>query len=150
MTISAGSETVFHWFVGLSTTSAFFGWFSINLTFSRFRSGMLVQGIDPKSNVYYNRFQPWICYWGMFWTGLFILISGYAVFFEWSTARFLISYLNIPLFFGLYVLYKISKKSRFWRASEMDFYTGIPSVEETEVYMDEPHTFLQYVANVLF
>lgn len=32
----------------------------------------------------------------------------------------------------------------------MDFYTGIPSVEETEVYMDEPHTFLQYVANVLF
>ncbi|KAL9713416.1 hypothetical protein Ac2012v2_003025 [Leucoagaricus gongylophorus] len=150
MTISAGSETVFHWFVGLSTTSAFFGWFSINLTFSRFRSGMLVQGIDPKSNVYYNRFQPWICYWGMFWTGLFILISGYAVFFEWSTARFLISYLNIPLFFGLYVLYKISKKSRFWRASEMDFYTGIPSVEETEVYMDEPHTFLQHVADALF
>jgi len=104
---------------------------------------MLVQGTDPKSNMYHNRFQPWICYWGMFWTGLFILINGYAVFFEWDTARFLTSCmlvlsfvshsdvdilaipwdLNIPIFFGLYFVYKISKKSRFRRASEMDFVT---------------------------
>jgi len=77
----------------------------------------------------------------MFWNGLFILINGYTVFFEWDTARFLTSCmlvlpsyphvdiltipldLNIPIFFGLYFVYKIPNKSRFWRASEMDFVT---------------------------
>ncbi|KXN90682.1 putative proline-specific permease put4 [Leucoagaricus sp. SymC.cos] len=152
MTVSSGAETVFNWFVGLTTTSNFFGWFCINLTYVRFRSGMLAQRINLKSNAYHNSFQPWISYWGMFWTGLFILVNGFAVFFEWNTRDFLIAYINIPIFFGLYLLYKIPKRSKFWKASEMDFYTGIPTLEETETYRDEdePRTFLEKVADFVF
>ncbi|KAF5362276.1 hypothetical protein D9756_002203 [Leucocoprinus leucothites] len=150
MTVSNGGETVFNWFVGLTTTSSFFGWFSINLTYARFRSGMVAQGIDPKTNAYHNPLQPWISYWGMFWTGLFILVNGYDVFFTWNTSKFLTSYINIPIFLGLYLMYKIPKRSKFWKASEMDFYTGIPSLEETETYTEGPQTFMERVADTVF
>jgi len=176
MTVSRGSETVFKWavlnvlnvnstcwnlllpswLIGLTTTSSFFSWLVINLTFTRFRednlmslieywlfsgSGMLSQGIDPKSNSYYNRFQPWIAYWAMFWLSIFILISGYSVFFKWNTSKFVTSCrpfssfpffnqtnlfvpdLNLPIFFSLYLGYKYFNKTKFWKASEMDFYT---------------------------
>jgi len=144
------------WLVGLTTTSSFFSWLVINLTFTRFRednlmnlidywlfsgSGMLFQGIDPKSNSYHNRFQPWIAYWAMFWLSIFILISGYSVFFRWNTSKFVTSCrpfssfpllikliylcldLNLPIFFSLYLGYKYFNKTKFWKASEMDFYT---------------------------
>lgn len=150
MTVSHGSETVFNWLVGLTTTSSFFSWLVINITFTRFRSGMLFQGIDPKSNSYHNRFQPWIAYWAMFWLSIFILISGYSVFFRWSTSKFVTSYLNLPIFFCLYLGYKYSNKTKFWKASEMDFYTGIPTLEETENKMEQPRTFLERVFDVVF
>ncbi|KAJ3574016.1 hypothetical protein NP233_g2054 [Leucocoprinus birnbaumii] len=153
MTVSKGGETVFNWLVGLSTTSVFLGWFAINLTFIRFRSGMLAQGIDPKSNVYHNRLQPWTACWGMFWTGLFTLVNGYGVFLNWDTSKFLISYpdINIPIFIGLYLLYKIPRRSKFWKASEMDFYTGVPSFEETETHAEpKPSTLLGRVIDTVF
>lgn len=31
--------------------------------------------------------------------------------------------INIPIFVGLYLIYKVPKRSEFWKASEMDFYT---------------------------
>jgi amino acid transporter len=37
MTVSAGVETVFNWFVNVVTTGGFIGWFSINLTYVFFR-----------------------------------------------------------------------------------------------------------------
>jgi hypothetical protein len=52
---------------------------------------MLAQGFDLKTNVYNNRFQPYIAYWGAFWNILFILINGFKVFFQWSVADFLTS-----------------------------------------------------------
>ncbi|KAJ3566384.1 hypothetical protein NP233_g7044 [Leucocoprinus birnbaumii] len=152
MTVSKGGETVFNWMIGLSTTSGFISWFCINLTLTRFRSGMLAQGIDPKSNTYCNPLQPWLAYWGMFWAFIFTFVNGYSVFFTWNTSSFLTHYINIPIFFGLYFLYKIPKRTKFWKKSEMDFYTGIPTLEETETYTDEtePTTFWGRVANVVF
>lgn len=52
---------------------------------------MKAQGIDPKSNYYANPLQPYLSYWGIFWTALFVLINGFPVFFVWDTAKFLTS-----------------------------------------------------------
>ncbi|KAJ3574029.1 hypothetical protein NP233_g2055 [Leucocoprinus birnbaumii] len=96
------------------------------------------------------KFQPWLAYWGMFWNVLFTLVTGYEVFFRWNTSKFITSYINIPIFFGLYFLYKIPKRSKVWKASEMDFYTGIPSVEETETYIEKRTTLSQRVFDAVF
>ena len=50
---------------------------------------MLAQGFDLKKNAYYNRFQPYISYWGAFWNLLFVFINGFEVFFKWNVSSFL-------------------------------------------------------------
>ncbi|KAJ8455263.1 hypothetical protein ONZ45_g18996 [Pleurotus djamor] len=150
MNVASGSETVFNWFVNLSTVAGFFSWWTINVTYARFHAGMKAQGRDLKANIYHNPLQPYVSYWGIFWTTIFILINGFEVFFEWAVDDFLTAYINIPIFIALYVGYKIFKRSKFWKASEMDFTTGIPTVEETEFPVPPPTTVLQKIAAVLF
>jgi amino acid transporter len=150
MSVSKGANNVFTWFVNLSTTGGFFSWFVINLTYIFFRRGMLAQGFNIKDNVYNNRLQPFIAYWGCFWTGFFIIINGFKVFFQWNTADFFTAYINIVLFVSLYVFWKIYKRTRIWKPEEMDLVTGIPSVEETEIPEVPPETIWEKIAEVLF
>jgi len=150
MNASAGAETVFNWFVNIVTTGGFIGWFSINLTYIFFQRGMKAQGYDLKKNIYNNPLQPYLAYWGIGWTVFFIFVNGYGVFFHFDTSIFLTAYINIPIFATLYFGYKFVYKTKIWRPLEMDFVTGIPTVEETEMPQDEPVTFLEKVAAVLF
>ncbi|KAJ7623715.1 general APC amino acid permease [Roridomyces roridus] len=150
MNVSAGAETVFAWFVNMVTTGELLGWFTINLTYVFFHRGMKAQGYQLTKNVYNNPLQPYLAYWGMGWTIFFILLSGYAVFFKFQTSSFLTAYINIPIFAALYFGYKFMYKTWVWKPLEMDFVTGIPTVEETELPEDPPITVLEKVANVLF
>jgi len=150
MTVSAGAATVFNWFVNLSTTGGFSGWFSANLTFVFFYRGMKAQGFDRTKNAYYSPLQPYLAYWGIFWTVTFMLINGFTVFWDFKASEFLTSYINIPIFVGLYFGYKIVKRTSIWKPLEMDFVTGIPSYEETEAPEIPPKNLAERFANWLF
>jgi amino acid permease len=63
-------------------------------------NGMKAQGIDRKSLVYWSSLQPYLSIWGVFWTALFILINGFSVFWNFTAASFLTSYINVPIFAG--------------------------------------------------
>ena len=63
----------------------------------------------------------------------------------WSIAD-----INIPLFIALYVGWKVAKRTKVWKPHEMDFVTGIPSVEETEVPEVPPTTLGGKIAAFLF
>ncbi len=58
--------------------------------------------------------------------------------------------INVPLFIALYVFWKLFKRTKIWKPHEMDFVTGIPTVEETEVPETPPTTFMGKVAAFLF
>ena len=58
--------------------------------------------------------------------------------------------INIPIFIVLFVGWKVAKRTQFWKPHEMDFVTGIPTVEETEVPEVPPVTLAQKIAAVLF
>ncbi|KAF8805114.1 hypothetical protein BYT27DRAFT_7192752, partial [Phlegmacium glaucopus] len=89
--VSNGGATVFNWFVNLSTTAGFSSWFAMNLTYIFFRRGMIAQGFDLTKNAYNNRMQPYIAYWGIFWTLFFVFVNGYAVFWDFNTSEFLVA-----------------------------------------------------------
>ncbi|KAF9454452.1 hypothetical protein P691DRAFT_692680 [Macrolepiota fuliginosa MF-IS2] len=150
MSINSGADTVFNWFVNLSTTGGFIGWFCINLTYIFFHRGMVAQGVDPKSNVYNNRLQPYLAYWGILWTFIFILTTGYTVFFDWNTSEFFVAYVNIVIFLALYLGYKIAKHTKIWKPMERDLFTGIPTKAETEKPVSPPRTIGQKVAAIIF
>jgi len=150
MNIASGSATVFNWMVDLTTVGAFISWFCMNLTWIFFDRGLRAQGIDPKTLSYRNRLQPYLAYWGCFFTGLVTLINGFTVFWQWNTSKFIVSYLNIPLFVVFYVGFKLIKRTKFWKPEEMDFNTGIPSLEETETVIDQPRKgVLGVLSNIL-
>lgn len=134
LSVSKTANAVFGWLQALTTTGGFFAWLTMNITFLRFYYGAKAQGIDRTKSAYYNRLQPWLSYWGVFWIIIFILTTGFYCFFpgQFTAASFLTSYLCIPIFGALYFGYKIWRRTRFWKSSEMDFWTGIPSYEETE------------------
>jgi len=150
MNISNGA-TVFEWFVDLVSTAGFFGWFSINVTYVFFYRGMKRQGFPLNNGYYHNRLQPYLAYWGIGWTVIFILIAGLKVFFhKFNITDFLTAYFNIALFTSLYFGYKFIKRTRVWRPEEMDLVTGIPTIEETEKAEEPPRTVAQHIAAVIF
>ncbi|KZT25359.1 general APC amino acid permease [Neolentinus lepideus HHB14362 ss-1] len=150
MSVSSGAATVFNWFVSLSTVGGFFGWWGINITYGFFYRGMRAQGRDRKQLIYFSSLQPWLSYWGVFWTTLFILINGFEVFWHFNASGFLTAYINVPLFFGLWIFWKVFKRTHMWRPHQMDFTTGIPSEEETEEPEVPPTTFWGKVGSILF
>lgn len=150
MSVSSGSNLVFNWFVNLSTTSGFTGWLVMNVSYVFFRRGLLAQGFDPKQNAYHNAWQPYVSYWGIFWTTFFILVTGFQVFWSFNASDFFTAYVNIPIFFVLYFGWKITKKTKIWKLHEMDFVTGIPTMEETEIPEVPPKNVLEKIAAVVF
>ena len=58
--------------------------------------------------------------------------------------------INIPLFFVLWIGYKLIKRTKVWKPEEMDFVTGIPTIEETEIPEEPPVTISQKIAAFLF
>ncbi|KLO19293.1 general amino acid permease 1 [Schizopora paradoxa] len=150
MNVKDSSAQVFNWFVNLSTVGGFFCWFGINLTFLYYYRGKKAQGFDRRKTAYYNVLQPYLSIWGVTWCVIFILINGYDVFFSFDASDFLVAYINVPIFIGLYVFWKVFKRTKIWKPHEMDFVTGIPSMEETETPEIPPRTFLEKVAAVLF
>jgi len=90
--------------------------------------------------------QPGLAIWGLTWCTVIILINGFEVFWNFTASRFLtgcvyqplnhhfppnviyiptLGYadINIPIFFGLYAFWKVTKKTKVWRPEEMDFVT---------------------------
>ncbi|KAI0794359.1 general amino acid permease 1 [Fomes fomentarius] len=150
MGVSQGALTVFNWFVHLSAVGGFFGWLAINVTYIFFYRGFKAQGLDRKKLLYYTNLQPWLSYWATFWLIIFILINGFTVFWSFNASDFFAAYVNIPFFIVLYFGWKFTKRTQVWKPHEMDFVTGIPSIEETEQPEVPPTTFLQKVAAIVF
>ncbi|KAJ1306593.1 hypothetical protein OPQ81_007593 [Rhizoctonia solani] len=150
MNVSTDGATVFNWLVNLTTIGGFFTWWAINCTYVRFYQGLKAQGIDRTKFIYYSGLQPYLSYWGIFWTGLIIIINGFAVFFDFNASEFITCYINIPIFFALFFGWKIFKRTRFWKTRDMDFTTGIPTIEETESPELPPKNFGEKIFNIIF
>ena len=58
--------------------------------------------------------------------------------------------IDIVLFLGLYFGYKLVKKTKIRKWEEMDFVTGIPTLEETEVPEVPPRNVWEKISSVVF
>ncbi|TCD68026.1 hypothetical protein EIP91_011637 [Steccherinum ochraceum] len=150
MNVSSGGATVFNWFVSLSTVGGFINWWVVNITYLHFYRGFRVQGFDRKKLAYYSILQPWLSIWGLVWTTIFILINGFTVFWDFNAADFLVAYLNIPIFALLYFGWKVIKRTKIWSPTNMDFVTGIPTIDETDSPIVPPTTILGKIAAIVF
>ncbi|KAI9464912.1 general amino acid permease 1 [Lactarius psammicola] len=146
------SGKVFNWFVNLSAVGSLLNWLMIGITYLRFYYGLKAQGIgrDGVYGVYRSIFQPYAGMYVVFWSIFFILVSGLSVFWHFNGPDFVAAYINLPIFALLYVGWKIVKRTKIHPISQLDFVTGIPSLEETEEKgILEPPTGMQKIRQFL-
>ncbi|KAI6023834.1 hypothetical protein PISMIDRAFT_647275, partial [Pisolithus microcarpus 441] len=136
-------DETFQWFYNMAAVGQLITWSVINFTYIRFNRGMTVQGRSRKDLAYWNRFQPWLALWGLFWCIVFIVFGGYPIFmgFYGENQPFIICYLIPPIFFLALIGRKYSHKTRMISSVDMDFDSGIPPVEQTETPEEEPSGF---------
>lgn len=106
----------------------------IGITYLRFYYGLKAQGAgrDGVYVVYRSIFQPYAGMYVVFWSVFFILVSGLSVFWDFNGADFVAAYINLPIYVLLYFGWKLIKRTKIPPLSQLDFVTGIPSLEETE------------------
>ena len=99
-------------------------------TYVRFRAGWNTQGLDRNLLPFKSSLQPYAAWYGIVSISIILLLSGFSVFLRgnWDTATFVTYYIPLmfaPILFGIasYVM-----KSRFVKAQDMDFITGLDEV----------------------
>jgi yeast amino acid transporter len=138
MSVSTGSGKVFAWFQNLVTIAQLFTWVSITISYLRFRSALIAQGVDRNTLIFKSKWQPYTAWFALIYFSIIIVFNGFAVFIkgQWSVADFLTAYINIPIYFILYAFWKILKKTGVVRPAEADIWTGKNAVDN-EVWPEQ-------------
>ncbi|EXA33305.1 hypothetical protein FOVG_15382 [Fusarium oxysporum f. sp. pisi HDV247] len=133
MNASKSSSTVFGYFVSLVTVFAVLNWVAILISHIRFRQALKSQGIVAADMPYVGFLQPYGSYFSLFISLLVIVFNGYDAFIpHFKPEVFVLKYLGTVIFIFNFVWWKVSKKTTFWSASDVDLNTGRREWEETE------------------
>ncbi|KAI0270237.1 general amino acid permease 1 [Russula aff. rugulosa BPL654] len=133
LNVKISSGKVFSWFVSLSAVGGLLNWLMIGITYLRFYYGSKAQGIERHGihGGYRSVFQPYAGMYVVFCSAIFILVGGLSVLWHLDVPDLVVAYINVPIFVLFYVGYKISKRTKIIPLSQLDFFTGVPSLEET-------------------
>lgn len=124
MNATTSASTVFGYFVSLVTVFGALNWISILVSYHCMLQGMKAQGIPRSVMPYRNPLLPWGAYIAFAVTVLVIFFNGFAAFMPFSTAKFLTSYIGIPVYVINVLWWKIFKKTKRVKPEEMDLQSG--------------------------
>ncbi|KAF2397919.1 hypothetical protein EJ06DRAFT_481483 [Trichodelitschia bisporula] len=148
MSVSTGANDVFIWFQNLTTIAQLFTWCSICVAYLRFRSAMLAQGVNRDTDVVFkSKFQPYTAWFALLYFGMIIVFNGWKVFTKgnWTVSDFLTAYIGIPIYFGLYLFWRIFKRTKFVNPAEADIWSGKAALD-AEVWPEHiPKNFIEKV-----
>ena len=118
-----GDQTVYMWLMSASGMSGLIAWLGIAVCHYRFRKGYLLQGGELHQLPYKALFFPFGPLLAFALCLLVTLGQDYSAFTEetidWRGAA--ATYVGIPLFFALWLGYKLKNKTRYVRYHEMQF-----------------------------
>jgi yeast amino acid transporter len=130
---SAGSSTAFEWFQNLTTISTLFTWITINITYLKFRKALFAQNVDRNTLVFKSPFQPYTCWFALIFFSLILLFQGFdSIAGGFSATAFVTDYVGVPIYFGLYIFWKVLKRTHWRKSSEADLYTGKAALDAVE------------------
>ncbi|KAL2129770.1 hypothetical protein VTI74DRAFT_7322 [Chaetomium olivicolor] len=114
MSLSEGAITVFWWLVALTAAGVLVSWSTILLNHVRLLQAMERQGIDASRLPWHNWWTRYSSPVGLFMCIIILLTSGFSVFSKgnWDAAKFVSSYLDIPIVLTAYLFWKRFKKTK--------------------------------------
>ena len=136
MSCSQGSSVVFQWFQNLVTIAVLFTWMSVSIAYIRFYAALKAQGVDRKTLVFRSKFQPYTAWGSLIFFAFVTLFNGFWVFPSstkaFNTSGFVTAYVGVPIYFGLFLFWKILKRTKMVKAEEADIFTGKAAVDAVQ------------------
>ncbi|KAI1647385.1 proline-specific permease [Daldinia loculata] len=149
MNVNNQGEEVFFWFSNISAVSTLIVWSAICITYLRFYYGLRYNGISRDSLPYKSPWQPFLAYFAIFFCLIVAIFNGYDAFFpgKFSAKTFVPPYIDIPIFLSLFLGYKIIKRTKLVKLSDMDLWSGKAEVDRLEgTWPDvKPRNFLERI-----
>jgi amino acid transporter len=125
LNVSAKGGEAFNWFLNITAVAGLITWSVISLTHIMFQRAMKLQNVPRTQLPYIAPLQPYLTYYGLFFTVLITLTQGFTVFMEWKTSEFFVAYISLIIFVVCYVGYKVALRPAFIKPSEADLKRGI-------------------------
>lgn len=134
LNVNNRSAEVFFWISNLSAVSTLVVWAAVSYTYLRFYYGLRYHGISRDSLPYKSPLQPFLAYFAICFCIIIAVFNGYDAFFpgRFSAKSFIPPYIDIPIFLGLFLGYKLVMKTKFVRLSEMDLWSGKAEIDRLE------------------
>ncbi|KAH7409689.1 AAT family amino acid transporter [Cadophora sp. MPI-SDFR-AT-0126] len=147
MSVSEGPAKVFRWLQSLGTVAALFTWCSICITYIRFRQALIAQNVERSTIPFKSPFQPYAAWFALIYFAMIIVFSGWEVFTKgrWSLETFVTSYIGIPIYFALYLLWKAWKRTSLVEPAEADLWTGKAALDAEEWPEKVPRNLLEKI-----
>ncbi|KAK3491602.1 putative carnitine transport protein [Neurospora crassa] len=139
--VSNSAAVVLSWFISLMTASQLINYSVTCTSYLRWYAALKAQGVSRDKLPYKGLFQPYAGWYGLCGCFVMTFVGGYTVFLpgQWSVATFLFSYTMIGVCPVLFVVWKISKKTKFHKAEEIDLHKNLDEVEEYQAnYVPTP------------
>lgn len=116
-------QEVYLWLLNMSGMTGFIAWLGIAISHYRFRKGYIAQGYDVKKLPYRSSCFPFGPIFAFVLCLTITLGQNYEAFLQdtidWNGV--IATYVGIPLFFMIYLGYKIVKKTKWVKYKDMDF-----------------------------
>ncbi|OAL18770.1 General amino acid permease AGP2 [Fonsecaea nubica] len=131
--LSNSSSKVYYWLVSLGTAGGLINYLTIIITYIFFYRGLKAQGIDRSTLPSRGWAQPYLSYVNAVWFPIVLLTFGYSSFvFPWSNDTFFSYYILLLLAPVTFCFWKIVKRTKFVKPSEMDLVWERPAVDAHE------------------
>jgi amino acid transporter len=121
-----GAAKAFLYLYDMAAVSVLIVWWAILVAYIRFYHGLKKQGISRDILPYKAPFQPYTSYFALVFFTLVIIFSAFTLFIRghWAVDAFIVNYASVPVFFLVWLGYKLWLKSSIVSLDDMDFVTG--------------------------
>jgi len=132
------SNTVLTWLVNLITGGGIINFLVMSITYLFWWRALKVQGFDRNKLPYKGWFQPYSAYIGVIWMTFVLFCYGYTAFKPWSLDDFFIYYTMLIAAVVFFIGWKIVKRTKFVKSSELDLVWEAPAIDAYEATFYEP------------
>lgn len=132
MSLSQSGAVVFSWFQDLIAANQLVGWILISWNHIAMNRAIKVQGYSRERLPHSISFAPCAAWVSGIGSVILILTSGFQNFVpgHFEISSFLTCYFIIPLTFGLYISWKLFKKTKYLKPDEIDLASLFEDVEQ--------------------
>jgi amino acid transporter len=147
LSCAAGPAKVFIWFANIATLVAMSSWLAICVTYLRFYAALKSQGVDRDQLPFKSPFQPYLAWGTIVYFSVLTLFNGFYSFTPWKVETFITTYIGIPIFFGLFLFWKLFKQTKWVNPAEADLWTGKAAIDAELWPVSTPQNIAEKVSS---